>query len=186
MKRSATEAFIEPKVPIRDKIPRSFTRSVNTTDITPTEVESPSDLDLEHAEESDLDPIIPGVEDKQSLKNVQGLGEQTGMLITEQDLTSNNSNNSASDTVISKDHSGSRRVERAMVRDFMRSAGPGSEVRRLTFEKEGMDFQLEKLPTRRPGKLPTKLAKNLELNQKYTRKEPPVRQILQLDKMYNV
>lgn len=172
MKRSATEAFIEPKVPIRDKIPRSFTRAVNIPDVTPAEVGSPSDLDP--ADESDLDPIIPGVENTQSSQNVQGLGEETGTLITEQDLTTNNSNNSASGAVTSKDQSGSSRVERAMVRDVMRS-GQGSEVRRLTFEKEGMDFQLEKLPTRRPGKLPTKLAKNLELNQKYTRKEPPVR-----------
>ncbi|KAH3729526.1 hypothetical protein DPMN_055497 [Dreissena polymorpha] len=104
--KEATKAFIESKDPIRDKIPRSFTRSVHTTDITSAEVESQPYLDLEHEVVSDLDPIIPGVKNNQSFKNVQGLGKQTGMLITERDLpsTSNIRNNSARHTVISKDH----------------------------------------------------------------------------------
>ncbi|XP_052803783.1 uncharacterized protein LOC128233934 [Mya arenaria] len=186
VKRSATEAFInpKPKMGLREKLPQPGAKIVQMrpNQLLPDSEPSKSDLDLDSAEGSDdldddLDPVIPGSERSEA---VHGLGFQAGTLLDQAPAPMTSDNNNSSDfkapqkqtqlskaVVLRNPQSQSLGVTRVGIREI----GQSSEVRRLTFEDESADFRLERLPSRRPGKLPTKLAKKLELNQKYTKRE---------------
>lgn len=131
----------------------------------------------------DSDPVIPGSAKTQT---VLGLEVQTGTLLDDQSQIQRNNdscgeiskrnNFSVSFLKHAEDQSssGSYQARGADLR------GQGTEVRRLAFDDDASDFQLERIPSRKPGKLPTKVMKNLEFNQKYTRKEGGVSEIIVL------
>ena len=170
-KRSATEAFIDPK-PSGDRPVRAAALAARQDNQSAAEsmlTDDHQDSDC-GADFDDDDPIIPGSERSEG---TQGLQDQSGMLLLHDDQPSNNNNtDTAGDRRVAKLKPAARMSELGInvARVGIREVSRSGEVRRLAFEEEeGTDFRLERLPTRRTGKMATKLAKSLELNQKYTK-----------------
>lgn len=170
IKRSATEAFINVKQRSVPKEPVVLSQSDQQEGSSQPSTSDPN-LTLS-AIDNDLDPVIPGT---QSAQTVLGLETQTGTLIDDQSVAQSASNrHTRTEKIV-----GSFTVQRQSVEKTRRSVyaqqrveGQSSEVRRLTFDDESSDFRLERISSKKgPGKLPTKLMKKLELNQKYTKKE---------------
>jgi len=118
------------------------------------------------------------------VERVTGIGSQTGTLLDEVEAQSGGQSTGQSSTV-------------AMVTSQTRTGtslpsptgfeGQGSEIRRLNFDSDAADFQLERISSRKaPGKMPTKLLKKLEMNQKYTKKEGGVWNLYYFTDMFDL
>ncbi|KAL4228619.1 Histone-lysine N-methyltransferase [Mactra antiquata] len=171
IQRSATEAFIVEKK-AKKLATGTLSKDNDDDDDHSDDDDFKSNIgSVDFGSTCDIDPIIPG---SQSSQIVLGLETQAGTLLDDHTQSNNNVEHKYSKEPSNKPKNQSRSVP------MEETIGPSSvfdnpsksskpEVRKLTFET----FQLERIASRnkQPGKIPSKVSKKLEMQEKYSKKQ---------------